>query len=152
VLQLTELEVNHFIRETLPTWQQIPAAQDRRIEYVPSSAAITVWVDRDKLNRVMTNLLSNACEAIAPGEVVHCTVATTEAYVTLELHNPGAPISPDILPRLTEPFFSTKPARTGLGLAIVRRIVEAHQGMLSIQSELEIGTIVSIQLPVSAMA
>ncbi len=149
VLQLAELEINQFMREILPILQQMPAAQNRQIDYVPATSGITLCADRDKLKRVIANLITNACEAIAPGETVYCAVKTIEDHLTLEVQNFGEPISPEILPRVTEPFFSTKPARTGLGLAIASRIVEAHQGMLSVLSNAETGTIVSIQLPCS---
>jgi signal transduction histidine kinase len=51
------------------------------------------------------------------------------------------------LPRLTEPFFSTKSNGTGLGLAIVRRLVEQHGGRLAIHSLAEQGTTIEIDLP-----
>ncbi|MEA1053704.1 HAMP domain-containing sensor histidine kinase, partial [Lamprobacter modestohalophilus] len=67
--------------------------------------------------------------------------------VRLSVHNPGEPIPADRLPRLTEPFFSTKASGTGLGLAIVARLVEQHGGRLSIRSTAEQGTSVEIVLP-----
>ncbi|MCF7997214.1 MAG: HAMP domain-containing protein [Chromatiaceae bacterium] len=67
--------------------------------------------------------------------------------VRLSVHNTGEPIPAERLPRLTEPFFSTKASGTGLGLAIVARLVEQHGGRLSIRSTAEQGTWVEIVLP-----
>ncbi|NJO42280.1 MAG: sensor histidine kinase [Cyanobacteria bacterium CRU_2_1] len=63
----------------------------------------------------------------------------------MQVWNQCPAISPEILPRLTEPFFSTKPSGTGLGLTIVKRIIEAHNGELFIESSID-GTTVSIEL------
>jgi len=63
--------------------------------------------------------------------------------VCIQIHNNGAPI-PERLPRLTEPFYTTKSSGTGLGLAIVKRIVETH-GRIVYQSTVEKGTM-TVQL------
>jgi two-component system, sporulation sensor kinase A len=67
--------------------------------------------------------------------------------ICLQVHNGGAPIPTDVLPKLTKPFVTTKPNGTGLGLAIVKRIVEAHGGELSIESSAATGTTITVQLP-----
>lgn len=89
--------------------------------------------------------------AIAPGEIVTCTIERKPdpTQICLSIRNGGTPIPEDLLPRLTQPFCSGKPGGTGLGLAIVKRIVDAHGGTLSIQSDAIVGTIVRITLPVA---
>jgi signal transduction histidine kinase len=94
-------------------------------------------------------LIRNACEAIAVGEVITWRVDdSATAHINITIHNGGEPIPADILPKLTQPFCSTKSGGTGLGLAITKRIVNAHGGVLSTQSAPAIGTIVSVELPV----
>jgi signal transduction histidine kinase len=68
--------------------------------------------------------------------------------VSINICNGGEPISPEVLPKLTQPFYSTKSSGTGLGLAIVKRIVESHNGELQIKSNAEAGTIISVKLPI----
>jgi len=68
-------------------------------------------------------------------------------WIDIQIHNDGEPIPVDVLPRLMQPFCSTKLAGTRLGLAIVKRIVIAHGGDIQIQANLESGTTVTIQLP-----
>jgi signal transduction histidine kinase len=67
--------------------------------------------------------------------------------VCIRVHNGGDPIPAEVLSKLTQPFQTTKASGNGLGLAIARRIVEAHNGQLQIQSAATTGTIVSIHLP-----
>jgi signal transduction histidine kinase len=150
-LQLEELDVNEFIEKTLLSLDEMPEAQGRQIEFIPITPNVKILGDRDKLKQVLINLVRNACEAIAPGEIVTCTIEreTDPSQICLSIHNGGTLIPEDLLPKLTQPFCSGKPGGTGLGLAIVKRIVDAHGGTLMIQSDAIAGTIVKITLPVA---
>ncbi len=149
VLHLTEIEVNELVGELLGPLRSLPEAAGRQIEFLPAATAVWVLGDRDKLKQVCINLVSNACEAVAAGEVVRWAVESPQGSgeVCLKVRNGGQPISPEVLPRLTEAFYTTKETGTGLGLAIVKRIVEAHQGKFLIESSAQAGTCVTVQLP-----
>ncbi|MDJ0691170.1 MAG: ATP-binding protein [Xenococcaceae cyanobacterium MO_188.B32] len=105
--------------------------------------------DKNKLKQVLINLVKNACEAIAPGEVVTCQLKRdcNPNYIQISVHNGGTLIPAEIMPKLTQPFCSGKSEGTGLGLAIVKRIVDAHEGTMSIQSNASAGTTISFTLP-----
>lgn len=148
-LQKSELELNQFVTEMVNLLQQTPAATERRLDYLPAPTPVMILADQDKLKQVVINLVTNACEAIDPEEAVTIKIQPGPDRVSLQIHNGGAPISPDVLPKLTKPFVTTKPNGNGLGLAIVKRIVEAHSGTLKIESEMNTGTTVTIQLPLS---
>ena len=60
----------------------------------------------------------------------------------------GAGIDPAVLPRIFEPFFSTKTEGTGLGLAITQKIIESHGGSIEVESTLGKGTTFRVRLPV----
>ena len=112
------------------------------------SQPIFVQGDKDKLKQVFINLVSNACEAIAEGEAVSWLIHVDGSRQTqIKVHNGGKPIPPDVLPHLTKPFFTTKSSGNGLGLASTRRIIEAHNGTLVIESTEENGTTVTVSLP-----
>jgi signal transduction histidine kinase len=151
VLQLSELDVNALVESTLPLLREMPEAVDRTIQFVPLQPSACVKGDKDKLKQVLINLVKNACEATAPGEVVTCQVGQDlpTHHIYLQVHNSGLPIPPDLLPKLTQPFCSTKPGGTGLGLAIVQRIVDAHAGKLLIQSDQASGTTIRVMLPIA---
>ncbi len=147
-LDRSQLELNTFIAETVNTLQTIPAASGKHLNFTPLPEPINVFADKDKLKQVIINLVTNACEAVDPGEVITINIQASENQrVCIQIHNGGTPIPADVLPQLTKPFFTTKASGTGLGLAIVKRIVEAHGGEFSIESGEGIGSIVTVKLP-----
>lgn len=148
-LQLVECDLNTFIAEMLEGLREMPWAMHRSIEFIPCATPTPVKVDRDKLKQVFINLVSNACEAIEPGETIRWQVfkALDARFLRVEVHNGGDPIPVDILPKLTQPFYTTKSSGNGLGLAITKRIAEAHGGELQIESSVEKGTTVTVFLP-----
>ena len=151
VLRLAKLELNELLQTLLVIVREMPEAQERHIKLMPAAFAVRILGDQDKLKQVFINLIRNACEAVLPGDVIVWEIDyVTAHYVCIKVCNGGEPIPADILPNLTRPFCSTKPDGTGLGLAITKRIVQAHGGTLAIQSAPEIGTIVSLKLPVTA--
>jgi signal transduction histidine kinase len=150
ILQLCELDVNEFLNELLVTLCEMPEALSRKIEFIPASRAVKFLGDKDKLKQVFINIVRNAWEAVSPGDVVKCEVDySCVDQVCIHVCNGGEPIPPEVLSKLTQPFFSTKSTGTGLGLAITKRIINAHGGELFIQSEVVGGTRVSVKLPVA---
>jgi two-component system, sporulation sensor kinase A len=147
-LDRQSIELNSFIAEAVNTLQTIPAASGKHLNFTALAELVNVLADKDKLKQVIINLVTNACEAVDPGEVITIDLQVSENQrVCIQIHNGGTPIPADVLPQLTKPFFTTKASGTGLGLAIVKRIVEAHGGEFRIESGEEIGSIVKVQLP-----
>ena len=148
VLQLCQLDINEFILELLLSIREMPEAINRKIEFTPLLPAVKILGDRDKLKQVFINIVRNACEAVFAGDIVRCEVdILPNNIVCIHVRNSGELIPPEILSKLTQPFFSTKSSGTGLGLAITKRIVNAHGGELLIKSEPRMGTTVSVHLP-----
>ncbi|MBS1141383.1 MAG: hypothetical protein H6R13_2836 [Proteobacteria bacterium] len=105
-----------------------------------------------QLNQVFLNLITNAAQAISgDGRVVVRTVANGSEII-IEVSDTGSGISPDVLPRIFESFYTTKPRGigTGLGLSIARDIVENHGGGISVSSQPGQGTTFRITLPLQA--
>jgi signal transduction histidine kinase len=144
--QLSEVDINELVEGMVAALQDMPETLERSIQFVSRVPSAFVSGDRDKLKQVLINLVKNACEAIAPHETVTCQIeAGPEAnQICIAVHNGGSPMSAEVLP---QPFCSTKAGGTGLGLAIVKRIVDAHQGSLSIESDATSGTTVRVCLP-----
>jgi PAS domain S-box-containing protein len=110
----------------------------------------TVLADRQQLRQVFLNLLTNALDAMPEGGILTVRVRPAMAgRLAIEIVDTGTGIRPEHLARVTEPFFTTKEEGkgTGLGLAICKRIVQEHGGTLTVESALEKGTTVRIDLP-----
>ncbi|NER00167.1 MAG: HAMP domain-containing histidine kinase [Cyanothece sp. SIO2G6] len=148
-LDLEPLNLNAMVAELAESLRGQPGVCDRHLRLTPCSHPVWVQGDRDKLKQVFINLISNACEAVPDGEIVSwtITICAQPEQAQVCVHNGGEPIPPHILPKLTQPFFTTKSSGNGLGLAITKRIIEAHDGTLAIESTQEMGTQVTVCLP-----
>lgn len=149
-LNCKPLDVSKWSADLLHSIQSHPAVVDRKIEFTANPIAAIVSADSDKLKQVFINLITNACEAIMPGDLVtwEITRPSKANHLKVRINNGGNPISPSVLAKITTPFFTTKSTGNGLGLAIVKRIVEAHNGQLLITSNAAEGTTVTVTLPV----
>ena len=123
------------------------------LEFTPGVPLIQA--DRQHLRQVLLNLFTNAADAMPEGGRLTVRVRPGELLdgrpgVVIEVADTGTGIPPDVLPRVTEAFFTTKEEGkgTGLGLAICKRIVDQHGGELVIESQLGVGTTISITVPV----
>jgi two-component system sensor histidine kinase PilS (NtrC family) len=114
--------------------------------------------DEDLLHRVVTNLLLNAVQAAGGRVKVVATTGTARAAdlppgavmpnpVRLEIRDNGPGIATEVRERLFEPFVTSRAGGTGLGLAIVQRAVEAHRGLVLVESVAGTGTTFTIFFP-----
>jgi signal transduction histidine kinase len=105
-------------------------------------------LDPKQFAQVCVNLLVNAADAApeASDLSLHSSVLPDGAW-SCRLRNEGAPIPPEVLPRVFEIFFSTKPGATGIGLALCQRIIEEHGGAITLESAAEGGATVTVELP-----
>ena len=117
--------------------------------------------DHHQLCRLFTNLLTNAFEALdgkgtvwiraSAGPPEEDQVGSPEAQtvptIVIEVADNGPGVPPEIIDRIFNPFFTTKPQGSGLGLAIVRKIVDAHDGRIDVTSNPKRGTCFRVTLP-----
>ena len=107
-----------------------------------------IQVDPMRLEQVFTELVANALDAMPEGGRLEIVARLDGGGgVAVEITDSGRGISPEILPNLCEPFFTTRPEGTGLGLAIAKRYVEEAGGRLEITSTVGRGTTVRVRLP-----
>jgi signal transduction histidine kinase len=100
----------------------------------------SVMADRDQLRQVFWNLLLNAVQAMRLGGTLTVETRRTGSSVEVVVGDTGPGIPAGILPRIFEPFVTSKSGGTGLGLAIVRRIIEDHGGRITVSAHDGAGT------------
>jgi signal transduction histidine kinase len=105
--------------------------------------------DEQRLAQVISNLVTNAIKYSAPDSPITLTCTVTSETIGIDVHNEGAPIPEDLLPRLFEPLRKKHGGRAGLGLGlfIVSEIVQAHGGTVTVDSRAGAGTTFAIRLP-----
>jgi signal transduction histidine kinase len=154
--EITLLDVRKEVEHSLELIEYYLRAQNIEVmrEFAPYLPNIEG--DRQHLHQVFLNLVTNASDAMPKGGrlIARIQAADSKAGVkgiSIDLIDSGPGISPDVLARIWEPFFTTKQEGkgTGLGLAISRRAIEAHHGTLSIESTPGQGTKVTIFLPLT---
>ncbi len=107
------------------------------------------WLlDADKMLRVFHNIASNAADAMPGGGAFIISTEADGNTLSISFHDTGAGIPDEVKVRLFEPFFTHgKKYGTGLGMSIVKKIVEDHNGRISVESEKGKGTTFTIELP-----
>ncbi len=147
-LKKTKGPLEEIILHTLKLVEK--QAKDRGISIVtrifPSETA-EITFDHDKIKQVLLNLLLNAIEAMKKGGMLSVEMKRNHNHIEILVTDTGIGMPEDNLARIFDPYFTTKPTGTGLGLAIAHKIIEAHDGLIRIESEPEKGTTVVIALP-----
>ena len=105
--------------------------------------------DGDRLKQVFVNLLDNAVKYSRSGDRIRVEAAAMAQGVQVVVSDTGVGIAPEQLPHIRQKFYQTDPGNpgSGLGLALVEEIVRLHGGQLEIDSELGVGTTVTVTLP-----
>ncbi len=143
---LRHVDVAKVVREAITLYRAGDPSVRYEIELdepLPAALARTA-----ELREVLMNLLENARDAVSDdGEVVVAAHAL-DGRVVLSVHDDGAGIPPDLIPRIFDPHFSTRSTGTGLGLAIVRRLVESWGGQVEVESRPGAGTTFRVRMAV----
>ena len=116
------------------------------------AAADSVFVDRVQIQQVLINLIRNAGEAMRAAPRRELTIATSmpsETTIAVDVADTGPGIAEDIQQQLFQPFVTSKPGGMGIGLTISKRIIEAHDGEISVSRNAEGGATFRFTLPVS---
>ncbi|HHY21576.1 MAG TPA: HAMP domain-containing protein [Bacilli bacterium] len=118
-----------------------------------------VFVDPKRLNRAFMNILGNAIKYSQKNEIIHITihVAQENDMITIKVKDNGIGIDPANIKKITELFYREPRAKkakiigSGIGINIAKKIIERHHGKLHIDSTIDVGTLVTITLPINSM-
>ena len=119
------------------------------LEYTHQEEIPEIMADQNRLKQVFINILDNAIKFTDSGKKVYVDIYSDEENVVIKIKDEGAGISEEDLPKVKEKFFKgqSKKSGSGIGLAVCDEIIKLHNGTLDIESTLNVGTVVTITLP-----
>jgi signal transduction histidine kinase len=142
----------HRVIEHIVALMQLEAQEHRiHLEHTIEKDLPPILGDETQISQVLVNVVVNAFHALAEGGRCHITATTCTAdgkrWVEMTVRDTGVGIPEEALPRLFDPFYTTKPSGSGLGLAIAYRIMQDHGGLISVSSAPATGTSVALRFP-----
>ncbi|RMF60998.1 MAG: GAF domain-containing protein [Calditrichaeota bacterium] len=140
-------DVNKNLENSLLLLSREIDKRNIRIHKEMASGLPPVYANPVQLQQVFLNLLLNAIDAIESHGKIKVSTGEVNSGVEIVIQDNGPGISPEIKKKLFVPFTTSKSKGLGLGLSIVKRIIEAHDGMIQIQSSRSKGTRVKLWLP-----
>jgi signal transduction histidine kinase len=146
-LRRTNVNLNNVLQEMIDF--VAPQAEDKGIELVPyfHPNLPATSLDRELFKQAVLNLLINAQNAMPSGGQVVLQTQPTSEGVQLDVIDNGVGMDAETVAQIFRPFFSTRRDGSGLGLPTARKIIEAHNGTITVQSAVGTGTRFTIVLP-----
>ena len=161
-LQACRGELNRFLRRIVDSFMATSRSRNIRLEFQTDTQDIYLFFDREKLENVMNNLISNALKFTPDGGRITVSVkdATQEdkdrgcsTFVTIRVSDSGMGIAQKHLKHVFERFYQVDDSSTriyegtGIGLAIVKEFVDLHGGEVTVESKVGVGTTFTVLLP-----
>lgn len=158
-------ELVQFIMETSSAFNEMAEKRNISFSINPTVPSVFGWFDRDKLERMLFNVLSNAFKFTADAGAIKLTIGTKTAdipavgscrCIELLIEDNGIGILPDELPHIFQKFYQAKSSSqisspgTGIGLSYTKALVELHNGVITAESVPDQATIFTILLPIDA--
>ena len=152
--QFMQINLNHVLVGTLDFLIHQPSFSQNKKEPIAIIPTLDthlpeIVADPQQLRQIFINLLLNAHEAMAHGGTI--TVKTSHdssSAIEISISDTGKGISKDVLEKIFQPFFTTKPKGTGLGLAISKQLIEQHGGTISGENNPDGGATFRIKIPI----
>jgi signal transduction histidine kinase len=143
------LELEEYSPKSLVNYVILSISIPNNIKISEKTETTNMWLDVNKMQRVFTNLIKNAIDAMPNGGSLEVTSCQKGEIVEFTFADTGSGMSEDVIAKIFTPLFTTKAQGMGFGLAICKRIIEAHGGKIAVESSLNKGTKFLISLPVS---
>jgi signal transduction histidine kinase len=149
-LQLASVNINELLSDMVDFYSPQAYSHSITIRQGLSSEPLVCKVDASMLKQVVLNLFINAQQAMNSGGELMIRTGRQKENAVIQIGDTGKGIAADKLPDLFKPYCSFRLNGTGLGLATAKRIVEAHNGTIAVDSEPGKGTLFTIRLPLQA--
>jgi signal transduction histidine kinase len=147
-LQLASVDINGLISDMVDFCSPQAHSHSITIRQGLHNEPLICKVDADMLKQVILNLFINAQQAMSDGGELMIRTNRQKEDAIIQISDTGSGIGPDKLPHIFDAYYSSRPQGSGLGLPTTKKIVEAHNGTIRVDSELGKGTSFTIKLPI----
>jgi signal transduction histidine kinase len=147
-IDLVPGSLNDQVDTVLRAYSAEAASRGIEIKRYLDSDLPSIALHSDSLQAALMNLVKNALEATSRGGQLLARTYSTQSSVALDLIDSGRGVDNNTILHMFEPFYTTKEGGSGLGLPTARKIIEAHGGRISVQSEVGRGTKFTLEFPV----
>jgi len=165
-LQTQPENIAEFLRAIVMSFLSMAERKRVKLNYIGTEELLIIYIDRDKLEKIVVNLLSNALKFTPEGGsvIVDCACPTAEGkqgipqsemsgFVEITVQDTGPGIPAEYLPHIFDRFYQIDSSHTrdqegtGIGLALTKELVEIHHGEISVKSEIGKGSTFTVRLP-----
>ena len=165
-LKASKGNIVSFIKGITMSFESVAEGKDITLKVIPLKENIELYFDKEKMTKIMTNLLSNALKFTPEGGGINVNVMTTSQVtspldkdgrqggaVEIKVRDTGVGIKEEELPKLFDRFYQVDSSQTrehegtGIGLALTKELIELHQGTISVDSKVGEWTEFTIELP-----
>lgn len=154
--EVSEININQYLRTLTSSFTSLAESRGIKFDVSLDQNEVFGYVDKDKTDKIITNLLSNAFKFTPKGGNVHILSKFDEQNksIIIEVGDTGIGIEPEKLNKIFDRFFQVDDSHnrkfegTGIGLALVKELVEVLKGQISVRSQQNVGTTFIINLPI----
>jgi signal transduction histidine kinase len=147
-LQLASININELVSDMIDFYSPQAYSRSVVIHQGLHNEPLVCKIDPDMLKQVILNLFINAQQAMSSGGELMIRTDRQENDAVIRISDTGTGIAPDKLPHIFEAYYTTRPQGRGLGLPTAKKIIKAHKGSITVNSEPGKGTSFEIRLPI----
>ncbi len=147
-LELARVDINELVSDMVDFYSPQARSHSITVREGLHGEPLVCKVDADMLKQVILNLFINSQQAMDSGGELMIRTGRQANEATIQISDTGSGISGEELSRIFDAYYSSRPQGSGLGLPTAKRIVEAHKGSISVDSERGKGTSFTIKLPI----
>jgi signal transduction histidine kinase/DNA-binding response OmpR family regulator len=155
-LDMRQDNINSFVKTILASFSSLAQEQEVALSFTEDALDFILDFDKDKMEKILNNLVSNAIKFTPAGGTINTTIKLTaeKQFLLLTVSDTGEGIEATQLKKIFDPYYQVETSvkhnydSTGVGLALVKELVELHGGSIRVQSVLHEGSVFEVQLPV----
>ena len=148
-LTVVSSDINRIVTDMVDFYSPQAQTHNITIRLGLTDGPLVCSVDPDMIKQVILNLFINAQQAMAEGGEIIVRTAVDGQNASLDISDTGSGIEPDKLDRIFQAYYTSKPAGSGLGLSTAAKIIQAHNGTISVNTQPGKGTSFTIALPMA---